>query len=64
VAFASRFWAVDLGRRAWEELPGLLEEVSRTDYAGGIVYVAVGTKAVDSRAAAADLASAEGGVAS
>ena len=36
---------VHLDRRAWEELPGLLEDVSRRDYAGGLVYIASGTKA-------------------
>lgn len=35
---------VHLDRRAWEELPGLLENVSRRDYAGGLVYIASGTK--------------------
>lgn len=35
---------VHLDRRAWEELPGLLEDVSRRDYAGGLVYIASGTK--------------------
>jgi ubiquinone/menaquinone biosynthesis C-methylase UbiE len=45
VAFAGRFGGVDLGRRPWEQLPALLEDVSRTDYCGGIVYVASGTKA-------------------
>jgi ubiquinone/menaquinone biosynthesis C-methylase UbiE len=44
VAFAGWFAAVDLGRRPWEELPGLLERVSRSDHLGGIVYVASGTK--------------------
>jgi len=63
VAFAGRFGAVDLGRRAWEELPGLLEDVSRTDYAGGVVYIAVGTKPADLDVATIDLASAKGGVA-
>jgi len=45
VAFAGRFGAVDLDRRPWEELPAFLEDVSRKDYCGGIVYVASGTKA-------------------
>ena len=36
---------VHLDRRAWEELPGLLEDVSRRDYLGGLVYIASGTKA-------------------
>jgi demethylmenaquinone methyltransferase/2-methoxy-6-polyprenyl-1,4-benzoquinol methylase len=45
VAFAGRFGGVDLDRRPWEQLPTLLEDVSRTDYCGGIVYVAGGTKA-------------------
>ncbi|MDP2950710.1 MAG: class I SAM-dependent methyltransferase [Chloroflexota bacterium] len=44
VAFAGRFGAVDLDRRPWEELPGLLEDVSRSDYLGGMVYIASGTK--------------------
>jgi len=35
---------VHLDRRAWEELPGLLEDVSRRDYLGGLVYIASGTK--------------------
>ena len=45
VAFAGRFGAVHLDRRSWEELPGLLEEVFRSDRAGGMVYVASGAKA-------------------
>lgn len=36
---------VHLDRKAWEELPALLEDVSRRDYAGGLVYIASGTKA-------------------
>jgi S-adenosylmethionine-diacylgycerolhomoserine-N-methlytransferase len=36
---------VHLDRKAWEELPGLLEDVSRRDYVGGLVYIASGTKA-------------------
>lgn len=44
VAFAGWFAAVDLDRRPWEELPGLLEEVSRAEHLGGIVYVASGSK--------------------
>jgi len=44
VAFAGWFAAVDLDRRPWEELPSLLEEVSRSEHLGGIVYVASGTK--------------------
>ena len=44
VAFAGRFGAVDLDRRPWEELPGLLEEVSQSEYLGGIVYIASGKK--------------------
>jgi ubiquinone/menaquinone biosynthesis C-methylase UbiE len=36
---------VHLDRRVWEELPALLEDVSRRDYAGGLVYIASGTKA-------------------
>ena len=35
---------VHLDRRAWEDLPALLEDVSRRDYAGGLVYIACGTK--------------------
>jgi arsenite methyltransferase len=35
---------VHLDRRPWEELPGLLEDVSRRDYLGGLVYIASGTK--------------------
>jgi ubiquinone/menaquinone biosynthesis C-methylase UbiE len=35
---------VHLDRRAWEEMPALLEDVSRRDYAGGLVYIASGTK--------------------
>jgi demethylmenaquinone methyltransferase/2-methoxy-6-polyprenyl-1,4-benzoquinol methylase len=35
---------VHLDRRAWEELPGPLEDVSRRDYLGGLVYIASGTK--------------------
>ena len=50
VAFAGWFGAVDLGRRPWEELPGLLEDVSRGEYAGGMVYIASGTKASTERA--------------
>ena len=37
---------VHLDRKAWEELPALLEDVSRRDYAGGLVYIASGTKAM------------------
>ncbi len=44
VAFAGWFAAIDLDRRPWEELPGLLEGVSRSEHLGGIVYVASGTK--------------------
>jgi hypothetical protein len=43
VAF-SGLGAVHLDRRPWEELPGLLEHVSRRDYLGGLVYIAGGTK--------------------
>ncbi|OGO50238.1 MAG: hypothetical protein A2148_04415 [Chloroflexi bacterium RBG_16_68_14] len=50
VAFAGRFGGVDLSRRPWEELPSLLEEVSRSEYAGGIVYIASGTKGKQKRA--------------
>jgi demethylmenaquinone methyltransferase/2-methoxy-6-polyprenyl-1,4-benzoquinol methylase len=35
---------VHLDRRTWEELPGLLEDVSHRDYLGGLVYIASGTK--------------------
>lgn len=44
VAFAGRFGAVDLDRRPWEELSGLLEEVSKSDHVGGIVCIASGRK--------------------
>jgi SAM-dependent methyltransferase len=43
VAFAG-LGVVHLDRRPWEELPGLLEDVSRHDYLGGLVYIASGTK--------------------
>ena len=43
VAF-SGVGVVHLDRKAWEELPGLLEDVSRRDYLGGLVYIASGTK--------------------
>jgi demethylmenaquinone methyltransferase/2-methoxy-6-polyprenyl-1,4-benzoquinol methylase len=36
---------VHLDRKAWEELPALLEDVSHRDYLGGLVYIASGTKA-------------------
>ena len=36
---------VHLDRRAWEELPGLLEDVSRSEHMGGLVYIASGIKA-------------------
>ncbi len=35
---------VHLDRRSWEDLPTLLEDVSRRDYAGGLVYIASGMK--------------------
>jgi ubiquinone/menaquinone biosynthesis C-methylase UbiE len=35
---------VHLDRKAWEELPGLLENVSRSEHMGGLVYIASGTK--------------------
>jgi len=35
---------VHLDRRAWEELPALLADVSHRDYLGGLVYIASGTK--------------------
>jgi ubiquinone/menaquinone biosynthesis C-methylase UbiE len=38
------FGVVHPERRPWEELPGLLEDVSRRDYLGGLVYIASGTK--------------------
>ena len=38
---------VHLNRKAWEELPGLLEDVSHRDYLGGLVYIASGTKGKD-----------------
>jgi len=38
------FGVVHLERRPWEELPGLLDDVSRRDYLGGLVYIASGTK--------------------
>jgi len=44
VAF-SGLGVVHLDRKAWEELPGLLEDVSHRDYLGGLVYIASGTKA-------------------
>jgi len=44
VAFAGLFGGVDLDRRPWEDLPDLLEEVSRADHLGGLVYVASGSK--------------------
>jgi ubiquinone/menaquinone biosynthesis C-methylase UbiE len=39
---------VHLDRQAWEELPALLEDISRRDYAGGLVYIASGTKKKES----------------
>jgi len=44
VAFAGRFGGVDLDRRPWQELPHLLGDVSRREYAGGIIRIAAGTK--------------------
>jgi ubiquinone/menaquinone biosynthesis C-methylase UbiE len=44
VAFSGRFGAVDLDRRPWGDLPDLLDDVSYTEHAGGIVYIASGTK--------------------
>jgi demethylmenaquinone methyltransferase/2-methoxy-6-polyprenyl-1,4-benzoquinol methylase len=38
------FGVVHLDRRPWEELPGLLEDVSRSDRLGGMIYIASGTK--------------------
>jgi demethylmenaquinone methyltransferase/2-methoxy-6-polyprenyl-1,4-benzoquinol methylase len=43
------FGVVHLERTPWEELPGLLEHVSRRDYLGGLVYIASGTKAKGAR---------------
>jgi demethylmenaquinone methyltransferase/2-methoxy-6-polyprenyl-1,4-benzoquinol methylase len=36
---------VHLDRRAWEELPALLKDVSRSEHMGGLVYIASGIKA-------------------
>jgi demethylmenaquinone methyltransferase/2-methoxy-6-polyprenyl-1,4-benzoquinol methylase len=36
---------VHLDRRAWEDLPALLEDVSWSERMGGLVYIASGTKA-------------------
>jgi ubiquinone/menaquinone biosynthesis C-methylase UbiE len=36
---------VHLDRKAWEELPALLQDVSRSEHMGGLVYIASGTKA-------------------
>ncbi len=44
VAFAGRFGGVDVDRRPWRELGAHLEDVSRREYAGGIICVASGTK--------------------
>jgi len=44
VVALSGFGVVHLERRPWEELPGLLEDVSRRDYLGGLLYIASGTK--------------------
>ena len=44
VAFAGRFGGVDLDRRPWRQLAGHLEDVSRREYAGGIICIASGTK--------------------
>jgi ubiquinone/menaquinone biosynthesis C-methylase UbiE len=44
VAFAGRFGGVDLDRKPWEDLPDLLEEVTRDDHLGGMVYVASGSR--------------------
>ncbi|HEU4759966.1 MAG TPA: class I SAM-dependent methyltransferase [Dehalococcoidia bacterium] len=63
VAFAGRFGAVDLDRRPWEELPGLLEDPSRSEHAGGIVYIAAGTKGAVPSGSAPNLTGAKGGVA-
>ena len=35
---------VHLDRKAWEELSALLEDVSRSEHMGGLVYIASGTK--------------------
>jgi ubiquinone/menaquinone biosynthesis C-methylase UbiE len=44
VAFSASFGASNLDRRAWEDLPNLLDDVTRADHAGGIVYIASGIK--------------------
>lgn len=62
VAFAGRFGAVDLDRRPWEELPGLLEAVSYGEHLGGIVYMAAGIKGAVSDGSAPSLTSAKGGI--
>jgi len=36
---------VHLDRKAWEELPAFLGDVSRSEHMGGLVYIASGTKA-------------------
>lgn len=64
VAFAGRFGGVDLDRTPWKELSGLLEDVSWSDYVGGIVYIASGTKAGGSGRPTVGLGSAKGGIAS
>jgi ubiquinone/menaquinone biosynthesis C-methylase UbiE len=46
VALAGRFGGVDLDRRAWQELPRLPQDFSHQEYAGGIICVAAGTKAL------------------
>jgi len=44
VAFAGRFGGVDLDRKPQRDLAHLLEDVSRREYAGGIISVSAGTK--------------------
>jgi S-adenosylmethionine-diacylgycerolhomoserine-N-methlytransferase len=44
VALAGWFGGVDLARRPWQDLSRLLEDISRQEYAGGIICIAAGTK--------------------
>jgi ubiquinone/menaquinone biosynthesis C-methylase UbiE len=46
VALSGRFGGVDLDRRPWRELAAHLDGVQRHEYAGGIICVASGMKAV------------------
>jgi ubiquinone/menaquinone biosynthesis C-methylase UbiE len=39
---------VDLDRKVWQELPAFLDGVQKRDYAGGLVYIANGTKKKES----------------